>query len=99
MATPSLFPEEMTIAMSSPQTILARSRKPLRLPSPPAIATALLLAGLAALLVFGLIGMSVAEEFEAYRGHIWVPHLLVVVSALLIAAVLGHLLRRRIFRN
>jgi hypothetical protein len=85
--------------MSSPQTIIARSRNPLHFLSPPAIATTLLLAALAALLVFGLIGMSVAEEFEAYHGYLWVPRLLVVVSAILIATVLGHLLRRRLFRN
>jgi len=68
-------------------------------PTPPAIATALLLAALSTLLVFGLIGISVAEEFEAYHGYIWAPRLLVVASAILIAAVLGHLLRRRLSRD
>jgi hypothetical protein len=57
------------------------------------------LAALAALLVFGLIGVSVAEEFEAYHGYLWVPRLLVVVSAFLIATIFGHLLRQRLFRN
>jgi hypothetical protein len=85
--------------MSSPQTIIARSRKPLHFLTPRRLATALLLAALAALLVFGLIGVSVAEEFESYHGYIWVPRLLVVVSAILIATVLGYLLRQRLFRD
>jgi uncharacterized membrane protein AbrB (regulator of aidB expression) len=71
----------------------------LHLLTPPAVATALLIAALCALLVFGLIGISVAEEFEPYHGYLWVPRLLVVVSAILIATVLGHLLRRRLFRD
>ena len=85
--------------MSSPQTIIARSRKPLHFLTPPAVATALVLAALSALLGFALIGVSVAEEFEAYHGYIWIPRLLVAVSAILIAAVIGRLLRRRLFRN
>jgi len=85
--------------MSSPRTIIARSRKPLHFLTLPAVTTALLLAALCALLVFGLIGVSVAEEFEPYHGYIWVPRLLAAVSAVLIATVLGHLLRRRLFRN
>ena len=99
MAACTPTPGETTAEMSSPQTIIARSRKPLHFLTPPAVATALLLAALCALLVFGLIGVSVAKEFEAYHGYIWVPRLLVVVSAILIATVLGHLLRRRLFRN
>jgi uncharacterized membrane protein AbrB (regulator of aidB expression) len=67
--------------------------------TPPAVATTLLLAALCALLVFGLIGVSVAEEFKHYHGYIWVPRLLVVVSSILIATVLAYLLRRRLFRN
>jgi cell division protein FtsW (lipid II flippase) len=85
--------------MTSPQTILARSRRPLHFLTPPAVATTLLLAALAALLVFGLIGVSEAKESEAYHGYVWVPRLLVVVSAILIATILGHLLRRRLFRK
>jgi hypothetical protein len=85
--------------MSSPRTIIVHSRKPLHVLTPLAVATTLLLAALSALLVFGLIGVSVAEEFEPYRGYIWVPRLLVTISAILIAAVLGHLLRRHLFRN
>jgi hypothetical protein len=84
--------------MSSPQSILPRSRKPLSFLTPPALARALLLAALSALLVFGLIGVSVAEESAAYRGYVWIPRLLVVVSAILIAAVIGRLLRRYLFR-
>ncbi len=85
--------------MSSQRTILARSRRPLHFLTPPAVGIALLLAALSALLVFGLVGVSVADEFEPYHGYTWVPRLLVVVSAVLIATLLGHLLRRRIFRN
>jgi len=65
----------------------------------PAVATAILLAALSGLLVFGLIGVSVAEEFEPYHGYIWVPRLLVVISTVLIAFVIGRLLRRRLFRK
>jgi len=85
--------------MSSQRTILARSRRPLHFLTPPVVGTAVLLASLSALLVFGLVGVSVAEEFEPYHGYIWVPRLLVAVSAVLIATVLGHLLRRRLFRH
>jgi hypothetical protein len=99
MAVCTPTPGETTAEMPSPQTIIARSRKPLHFLTPPAVATTVLLAALSALLVFGLIGVSVAEEFEPYRGYIWVPRLLVVVSALLIAAVLGYLLCRRPFRH
>jgi Mn2+/Fe2+ NRAMP family transporter len=90
---------ETTAEMSSPQTILPRSRKPLHFLTLPAVAKALLLAALSALLVFGLIGVSVAEEFAPYHGFIWVPRLLVVVSAILIATVIGCLLRRHLFRR
>jgi uncharacterized membrane protein AbrB (regulator of aidB expression) len=99
MAACTPTPGETTAEMSSPRTVIARSRNPLHFLTPAAVATAVLLAALSALFVFGLIGISVAEEFEPYRGYIWVPRLLVVVSAILIAAVLGYLLRRRLFRN
>lgn len=85
--------------MSSPRTVIARTRNPLHFLTPAAVAAAVLLAALSALLVFGLIGVSVAEEFESYRGYIWVPRLLVAASAILIAAVLGCFLRRRLFRR
>jgi len=85
--------------MSSPRTVIERTRNPLHFLTPTAVVTAVLLAALSALLVFGLIGVSVAEEFEPYHGYIWVPRLLVVVSVILIATVLGHLLRRRLFRK
>ena len=99
MAVCTPTPGETTAEMSSPQTIVARSRKPLHFLTPPAVATALLLAALCALLVFGLIGVSVAEEFEPYHAYIWVPRLLVAVSAILIATVMARLLRRRFFRD
>ncbi|MBI5580444.1 MAG: hypothetical protein HY895_14920 [Deltaproteobacteria bacterium] len=85
--------------MPLPRTVIARSRHPLYFLTPAAVATAVLLAALSALLAFGLIGISVAKEFEPYHGYIWVPRLLVVVSAILIAAVLGCFLRRRLFQG
>ena len=90
---------ETTAKMPSPPTIIARSRNPLHFLTPTAIASAVLLAALSALLVFGLIGVSVAKEFEPHHGYIWIPRLLVVVSVILIAAVIGHLLRRQLFRG
>jgi Mn2+/Fe2+ NRAMP family transporter len=99
MAACTPTPGETTAEMFSPRTIIARSRNPLHFLTPTAIATAVLLTALSALLVFGLIGVSVAEEFEPYHGYIWVPRLLVVVSAILIATVLGYLLRRQLSRG
>jgi len=99
MAARTSTPGETAFEMPSPQTIIARSRKPLHFLALPAIATAVLLTALSALLVFGLIGVSVAEEFEPYHGYIWVPRLLVVISTVLIAFVIGRLLRRRLFRK
>jgi hypothetical protein len=99
MAVCTPKPGETTAEMPLPRTVIARSRNPLYFLTPAAVATAVLLAALSALLVFGLIGVSVAEEFEPYRGYIWVPRLLVMVSAILIAAVLVYLLRRRRFRD
>jgi hypothetical protein len=48
----------------------------------------LVLALLAGVFLFGLIGISVARADEAYHAFIWVPRLLVVASGLLIVAIL-----------
>lgn len=49
---------------------------------------------LGALLIFGLVGISVARETEASLRHIWVPRLLVIVSGFLIATTLYRVIRR-----
>ena len=54
----------------------------------------MVLAVLAALFYFGLIGVSVARESEATLPHIWVPRLLVIVSGFLIATTLYRIVRR-----
>lgn len=59
-----------------------------------AAARTLMLALLAAVFAFGLIGIAVAREEEAYRAFIWVPQLLVAVSGLLIVASLVRAVRR-----
>lgn len=65
----------------------------------PAVGAALALSALGALLVFGLIGLSVARAEEAFHGYAWVPRLLVIASAGLILTTLARILRRRFFRN
>jgi hypothetical protein len=59
-----------------------------------AAARTLMLALLAAVFVFGLIGIAVARDEEAYRAFIWVPRLLVAASGLLIVASLVRAVRR-----
>jgi hypothetical protein len=49
---------------------------------------------LGALLIFGLVGISVARESEASLRHIWVPRLLAIVSGFLIATTLYRIIRR-----
>jgi len=44
--------------------------------------------------LFGIAGMSVAQDIEAYNGYIWVPLLLVVMSAFLIITTLYRLIKR-----
>lgn len=65
----------------------------------PAVGVSLALLALSALLVFGLIGLSVARAEEAFRGYAWVPRLLVIASAGLILTTLVRLLRRRLSRT
>jgi len=59
-----------------------------------AAARTLMLALLAAVFVFALIGIAVARDEEAYRAFIWVPQLLVAASGLLIVASLVRAVRR-----
>jgi len=44
--------------------------------------------------LFGITGMSVAREIEAYSGYIWVPVLLVVTSAVMIITTAYRLIKR-----
>jgi hypothetical protein len=59
-----------------------------------AAAYALVLALLAAVFLFGLIGMSVARGDEDYLAYVWIPRLLVVASVLLIVTTLVRAARR-----
>jgi fumarate reductase subunit D len=70
------------------------SRRPTFWLNHPALVYSIVLALLGALLFFGLIGMSVARETEAYFAYIWVPRLLVIVSGFLIATTLYRIIRR-----
>ncbi len=59
-----------------------------------AAARTLVLVLLAAVFVFGLIGIAVAHGEEAYRAFVWVPRLLVAASGLLIFISLVRAVRR-----
>jgi hypothetical protein len=65
----------------------------------PAVGVTLLLLAWSALLIFGLIGLAVAREEEAFQGYAWVPRLLVIASGGLIVTTLARSLRRHLFRN
>lgn len=43
---------------------------------------------------FGIAGISVAREIEAYSGYIWVPVLLVVMSTVMIITTAYRLIKR-----
>ena len=49
--------------------------------------------------LFGLAGISVAQDIEAYSGYIWVPALLVVMSAFMIVTTTYRLIKRYITRS
>ena len=49
--------------------------------------------------LFGLAGISVAQDIEAYRGYIWVPSLLVAISAFMIVTTTYRLIKRYITRT
>ena len=47
-----------------------------------------------AVFLLGIAGISVAREIEAYRGYVWVPALLVAMSAIVIVSTTFRLIRR-----
>jgi hypothetical protein len=81
--------------MPLPRSQLLPSRKSFVFRVHPVVGVSLALLALAAVLVFGLIGASVAREVEAYRGYAWVPRLLVTVSGVLMIGFLVRALRRQ----
>lgn len=64
----------------------------------PAVGAALAIAALIAILLFGLIGLSVARE-NAFHDYAWVPRLLVIASGGLILTTLVRIFRRQLSRN
>ena len=48
---------------------------------------------------FGIAGISVAQDIEAYNGYIWVPLLLVVMSAFMIVTTFYRLIKRYTTRS
>ena len=44
--------------------------------------------------LFSLTGIGVAAAYEEFRGHMWVPILLLVLSALVLISTLVRLIRR-----
>ena len=50
-------------------------------------------------LLFGIAGISVAQDIEAYRGYIWVPVLLVAMSAFMIVTSTYRLIMRYVTRT
>ena len=59
-----------------------------------AAAYALVFGVLAAVFLFGLVGISVAGATEDYRPYAWVPRLLVLASAVLIVSTAVRAFRR-----
>lgn len=49
--------------------------------------------------LFGIAGISVAQDIEAYRSYIWVPALLVAMSAFMIVTITYRLIKRYITRT
>ena len=45
-------------------------------------------------LLFGLVGISVTREIEQYHNHVWVPVVLVVLSAGVMVSAIIRLIRR-----
>lgn len=78
---------------------MTASRRSLIFRLHPAVSVSLALLALVAVLIFGAIGASVAQEVEAYRGYAWVPRLLMIVSALLMVCILARVLRRMVSRK
>lgn len=51
------------------------------------------------ILLFGIAGISVASENDIYSGYIWVPILLVALSAIIIITTTYRLLKRYFTRT
>jgi uncharacterized membrane protein len=49
--------------------------------------------------LFGIAGISVAQDIEAYRNYIWVPSVLVAMSALIIVTTTYRLIKRYVRRR
>jgi len=45
-------------------------------------------------LLFALAGISVANEYPAYNGYVWVPVILLVLSAGIIITTMARLIKR-----
>jgi len=60
----------------------------------PLLIHAVVLGSLGAILAYGLAGLSISGESAAWKPHAWVPRLLVIASAFLIATTLYRLIRR-----
>ena len=44
--------------------------------------------------LFGIAGISVAQDIEAYNGYLWVPLVLVAMSAFMIITIIYRLIKR-----
>jgi hypothetical protein len=51
-----------------------------------------------AVILFGMIGISVAGEIAEYRGYLWVPVLLAVLSAVILISATYRLIKRYLSR-
>jgi hypothetical protein len=62
----------------------------------PVLIHAAILGSLGAILAYGLAGLSIVGESETWKPHAWVPRLLVIASASLIATTLYRLICRHL---
>jgi sulfite exporter TauE/SafE len=60
----------------------------------PVLIHAVVLGALGAILAYGVVGLSIAGESETWQQHAWVPRLLVIASAFLIATTFYRIARR-----
>lgn len=44
---------------------------------------------------FGVVGIGVAQETEAFSAHLWLPAVLTILSAAVVVSTLVRLIRRR----
>jgi uncharacterized membrane protein len=49
--------------------------------------------------LFGIAGISVAREFEAYNGYIWGPVVLVAMSTFMVISTICRLIKRYTTRS